>query len=127
MSNSHPASAEGLVKSIQQIGLELAFVDPIAENSVEPLRSLVSALDAKIGEDGPAPIRAALAAARGWLGEGAAADGTLTDHAIANLKAWHLWLTSALDAWEQGGPIPAAAGRGRPGGRAGRRRLPPPR
>ncbi|NCX99337.1 MAG: hypothetical protein EBX35_12365, partial [Planctomycetia bacterium] len=83
MSNSHPASAEGLVKSIRQIGLELAFVDPIAENSVEPLRSLVSSLEAKIGEDGPAPIRAAVAAARGWLGEGAAADGTLTAHSIA--------------------------------------------
>jgi len=108
MSSYQPASPEGLVKSIQQIGLELAFVDPIAENAVEPMRSLVSSLGAAIGEGGPPPILAAVAAARGWLDEGAAADGKLTEHSIANLKAWHLWLTSALDAWEQGGPIAAA-------------------
>ena len=69
MSSYAPASAEGLVKSVQQIGLELAFVDPVAENSVEPLLSLVSALGAAIGDHGPAPIRVAVAAARGWLDE----------------------------------------------------------
>ena len=107
MSSYAPASAEGLVKSVQQIGLELAFVDPVAENSVEPLLSLVSALEAAIGGHGPAPIRAAVAAARDWLDERAAADGQLTEETISSLKAWHLWVITALDAWEQGAALPA--------------------
>ena len=107
MSSYAPGSAEGLVKSVQQIGLELAFVDPVAENSVEPLLSLVSALGAAIGDHGPAPIRAAVAAARGWLDERAAADGQLSEETITSLKAWHLWVITALDAWEQGEALPA--------------------
>jgi len=107
MSSYAPASAEGLVKSVQQIGLELAFVDPVAENSVEPLLSLVSALGAAIGDHGPAPIRAAVAAARDWLDERAAADGQLTEETISSLKAWHLWVITALDSWEQGAALPA--------------------
>jgi len=106
MSSYAPASAEGLVKAVQQIGLELAFVDPVAENSVEPLLSLVSALGAAIGDHAPAPIRAAVAAARGWLDERATADGQLTEETITSLKAWHLWVTTALDAWEQGTALP---------------------
>ena len=95
------------MKLLQQIGLELAFVDPVQENGIAGLQTPITALPAAVGGDAPEPVLAALAAARRWLDERAAADGKLTDDVIAKLKEWHPWLISAVDAWEQGTEPPA--------------------
>ena len=107
MATNQPASSEEVVKLLQQIGLELAFVDPVQENGIAGLQTPITALPAAVGGDAPEPILAALAAARRWLDERAAADGKLTDDVIAKLKEWHPWLISAVDAWEQGTKPPA--------------------
>lgn len=108
MATDQPASSEEVVKLLQQIGLELAFVDPVQENGIAGLQSPITALFAAVGGDAPEPVLAALAAARRWLDERAAADGKLTDDVIAKLKEWHPWLISAVDAWEQGTKLPAS-------------------
>ena len=107
MATNQPASSEEVVKLLQQIGLELAFVDPVQENGIAGLHTPITALPAAVGGDAPEPVLAALAAARKWLDERAAADGKLTDEVIAKLKEWHPWLISAVDAWEQGTKLPA--------------------
>jgi len=107
MATNQPASSEEVVKLLQQIGLELAFVDPVQENGIAGLQTPITALPAAVGGDAPEPVLAALAAARRWLDERAAADGKLTDDVIAKLKEWHPWLISAVDAWEQGTEPPA--------------------
>jgi two-component system chemotaxis sensor kinase CheA len=107
MATDQPASSEEVVKLLQQIGLELAFVDPVQENGIAGLQTPIAALFAAVGGKAPEPVLAALTAARQWLDERAAADGKLTDDAIAKLKEWHPWLISAVDAWEQGTEPPA--------------------
>ena len=107
MATNQPASSEEVVKLLQQIGLELAFVDPVQENGIAGLQTPITALPAAVGGDAPEPVLAALTAARRWLDERAAADGKLTDDVIAKLKEWHPWLISAVDAWEQGTKLPA--------------------
>jgi two-component system chemotaxis sensor kinase CheA len=108
MATDQPASSEEVVKLLQQIGLELAFVDPVQENGIAGLKTPIASLSAAVGGDAPEPVLAALAAARQWLDERAAADGKLTDEVIAKLKEWHPWLISAVDAWEQGTKLPAS-------------------
>ena len=107
MATDQPASSEEVVKLLQQIGLELAFVDPVQENGIAGLKTPIASLSAAVGGDAPEPVQGALAAARQWLDERAAADGKLTDEVIAKLKEWHPWLISAVDAWEQGTKLPA--------------------
>jgi two-component system chemotaxis sensor kinase CheA len=108
MATDQPASSEEVVKLLQQIGLELAFVDPVQENGIAGLKTPIASLSAAVGGDAPEPVQGALAAARQWLDERAAADGKLTDEVIAKLKEWHPWLISAVDAWEQGTKLPAS-------------------
>jgi len=107
MATDQPAPSDEVVKLLQQIGLELAFVDPVQENGIAGLQTPLAGLAAAVGGDAPAAILAAIAAARQWLDERAAADGKLTDALITKLKEWHPWLISAVDAWEQGTEPPA--------------------
>ena len=108
MATDQPASSEEVVKLLQQIGLELAFVDPVQENGIAGLKTPIASLSAAVGGDAPEPVQGAIATARQWLDERAAADGKLTDEVIAKLKEWHPWLISAVDAWEQGTKLPAS-------------------
>jgi len=93
---------------LQQVGLELAFVDTTRENGVDAFREQVLLLDEAIGADAPAPIQQAMAAARAWLDEMAAADGCFTEEAIATFNAWHPWLGTALASWASGQPCAEA-------------------
>lgn len=102
MATDQPASSEEVVKLLQQIGLELAFVDDVHENGIHGVQSLIDALFSAVGGDAPEPVAAAFSAARTWLDERAAADGKLTHETIAKLREWHPWLISAIDAWERG-------------------------
>ncbi len=104
---------------LQQLGLELAFVDTTRENGVAAFREQVLLLDEALGADAPAPIRQAMAAAEVWLDDLAAVDGCFTEEAIAAFNAWHPWLGTALASWANGKPcadapadwVTAAAGR----------------
>jgi two-component system chemotaxis sensor kinase CheA len=94
---------------LQQIGLELAFVDVDEENGIAGVReqvlALAAALDAAV--DVPEPVRQAVAAARCWLDERSAADARFTKETIAAFNAWHPWLGTALTAWAHGQPCAA--------------------
>jgi two-component system chemotaxis sensor kinase CheA len=94
---------------LQQIGLELAFVDVDEENGIAGVReqvlALAAALDAAV--DVPEPVRQAVAAARCWLDERSAADARFTKETIASFNAWHPWLGTALTAWAHDQPCAA--------------------
>ncbi|MFM7136228.1 MAG: chemotaxis protein CheA [Planctomycetota bacterium] len=92
---------------LQQIGLELAFVDPAQPDGIRGLAGLVASLAEAAGSGSPEPIATAIAAARGWLAERAAADSRFTNETIAAFHEWHPWLTNALSAWAAGHPLPA--------------------
>ena len=102
MATDPPASSDEVVKLLQQIGLELAFVDAVQENGIGGLQALISGLFFAVSGNAPEPVTAAVTAARSWLDERAAADGKLTAETIAKLREWHPWLISAIDAWERG-------------------------
>ena len=94
---------------LQQIGLELAFVDVAQENGIagmhEQVLSLAEALDSMA--EVPEPIRQAVAAARCWLDERSAVDARFTEETIASFNEWHPWLGTALAAWAHGQPCAA--------------------
>ena len=94
---------------LQQIGLELAFVDVAQENGIAGMHEQVLALAAALDSAAqvPEPIRQAVAAARGWLDERSAADARFTEETIASFNDWHPWLGTALAAWAHGQPCAA--------------------
>ena len=94
---------------LQQIGLELAFVDVDEENGIAGVREQVLALAAALdaAADVPEPVRQAVAAARCWLDERSAVDARFTTETIAAFNAWHPWLGTALTAWAHGQPCAA--------------------
>lgn len=89
---------------LQQIGLELAFVDATQENGIAGVREQLLALAAALGStaDVPEPIRQAVTAARSWLDERSAADSKFTAETITAFNEWHPWLATALTAWAHG-------------------------
>ena len=94
---------------LQQIGLELAFVDVAQENGIAGMREQVLALAAALDSTAevPEPIRQAVAVARCWLDERSAADARFTEETIASFNEWHPWLGTALAAWAHGQPCAA--------------------
>ena len=94
---------------LQQIGLELAFVDVAQENGIAGMHEQVLALAAALDSTAevPEPIRQAVAAARCWLDERSAADARFTEETIASFNEWHPWLGTALAAWAHGQPCAA--------------------
>ena len=94
---------------LQQIGLELAFVDVAQENGIAGMHEQVLAFAAALDSTAvvPEPIRQAVAAARGWLDERSAADARFTEETIASFNEWHPWLGTALAAWAHGQPCAA--------------------
>jgi two-component system chemotaxis sensor kinase CheA len=92
---------------LQQIGLELAFVDTEQENGVVVLHELLGQFAAALGSDAPEPIHQAVLAASRWLEGRVAVDGRFTAETIAALNAWHPWLASAVTAWHHGRPCAA--------------------
>ena len=94
---------------LQQIGLELAFVDVAQENGIAGMHEQVLALAAALDSaaEVPEPIRQAVAAARCWLDERSAADARFTEETIASFNEWHPWLGTALAAWAHGQPCAA--------------------
>jgi len=92
---------------LQQIGLELAFVDTEQKGGIAVMRDLVRRLSAGVGDDAPDAIRQAVATAGRWLDD-RAADGRFSEETIAALNGWHPWLGTALAAWAHGRPCPDA-------------------
>ena len=123
-------------KVIQQIGLELAFVDSVNENGIDGINELVRQLEAILGGEEPEQIRAGMDAVRQWIDERVAIDNKLSSVCITRLGDWQPWIDAAVMSWEyqlsyptfpEGwktpeGPPPAPVGNGAaavaPGGHA---------
>ena len=97
---------EAVDSLLQQIGLELAFVDAEQENGIRGVRDLVLSLEQAVGTAAPGPILQGVAAARAWLDDRAAVDSRFTRETIESFNQWHPWFTTALAAWVQGEKCP---------------------
>ena len=93
-------------KVIQQIGLELAFVDAVKENGADGINELVRQLESTLGEETPEPIVEAMATVRQWIDQRVAADNKLSSVTIARLGDWQPWVDAALMSWEYELPYP---------------------
>lgn len=93
-------------KVIQQIGLELAFVDAVKENGADGINELVRLLESALDEGTPEPIVAAMTTVRHWIDERVAADNKLSAVTIARLGDWQPWIDAALMSWEYELPYP---------------------
>ena len=87
-------------KVIQQIGLELAFVDSVKENGIDGINELVRQLEAILGGAAPEQIRAGMDAVRQWIDERIAIDNKLSSVCIARLVDWQPWIDAAVMSWE---------------------------
>ena len=87
-------------KVIQQIGLELAFVDSVKENGIDGINELVRQLEAILGGAEPEEIRAGMDAVRQWIDERVAIDNKLSSVCIARLGDWQPWIDAAVMSWE---------------------------
>ena len=101
----------GKVKNLlQQIALELAFVDPVQENGVDGIHDLLTQLAGLFagisGTAAPDFIQVAQRAAGRWIDERIAADSRLTAETIQRLHEWQPWMESAVTAWEYNLPCP---------------------
>ncbi|MCY3015430.1 MAG: chemotaxis protein CheA [Planctomycetota bacterium] len=87
-------------KVIQQIGLELAFVDSVNENGIDGINDLVRQLEAILGGEEPEQIRAGIDAVRQWIDERVAIDNKLSSVCITRLGDWQPWIDAAVMSWE---------------------------
>lgn len=87
-------------KVIQQIGLELAFVDSVKENGIDGINELVRQLEAILAGEEPEQIRAGMDAVRQWIDERVAIDNKLSRMCIARLGDWQPWIDAAVMSWE---------------------------
>jgi two-component system, chemotaxis family, sensor kinase CheA len=93
-------------KVIQQIGLELAFVDAVKENGVDGINDLVRQLESALDQETPEPIVEAMTTVRQWIDQRVAADNKLSAVTIARLGDWQPWVDAALMSWEYELPYP---------------------
>jgi hypothetical protein len=93
-------------KVIQQIGLELAFVDAIKENGADGINDLVRQLESALDQETPEPIVEAMTTVRQWIDERVAADNKLSAVTIARLGDWQPWIDAAMMSWEYELPYP---------------------
>ncbi len=105
-SPNDPKKATRMVEILDQLGVELAFVEPAKDIGLLPINSLLMDLEELVQSGGPPAIGAGLAAARRWLDETLDGSGKFTGESISNLTAWHAWMSSALRAWERGTNMP---------------------
>jgi len=94
-------------KLLQQIGLELAFVDSVKENGVDGINDLVKQLEGVLDGTEPEPIVSAMLAVRYWIDERVAADNRLSAVSIARMGDWQPWMDAAVMSWEYQLPYPA--------------------
>ena len=93
-------------KVIQQIGLELAFVDAVKENGADGINDLVRQLESALDQETPEPIVEAMTTVRQWIDQRVAADNKLSAVTIARLGDWQPWVDAALMSWEYELPYP---------------------
>jgi two-component system chemotaxis sensor kinase CheA len=91
---------------LEQLGVELAFVEPAKDTGLLPINSFIADLEELVQSGVPPAIGAGLSAARRWLDETLDGSGKFTTDAIRHFTAWHAWMSAALTAWERGSDMP---------------------
>ena len=96
-------ACERLRSLLEQVALELAFVDLAGDDQRRQLQDLLREL-AAVAEEAkpPAALCDGLETATGWL-----AAGPLTEATLARLSLWEPWLAEAITSWERGFELPA--------------------
>src|SRR5262245_14938608 len=106
---ANPVDAKTLTRAAEilgQLGVELAFVEPDQDTGLLPINSLVMDLEELAQPVAPPAVATGLSVARGWLDQTLDGSGRFTADSIRNFNEWHLWMSSALAAWEKGAAMP---------------------
>ncbi|MFM7205728.1 MAG: chemotaxis protein CheA, partial [Planctomycetaceae bacterium] len=90
---------------LQQIALELAFLDPRDTSEPAALRELVRRLGTAI-DDSDSILRDSVQRTLGWLSGTTGEAMRLSADALAWCNAWQPWMVEAVTAWERGQPLP---------------------
>jgi two-component system chemotaxis sensor kinase CheA len=90
---------------LQQIALELAFIDPRGTSDPAALRELVRKLGTAV-DTADAALRESVQQAHGWLSGTMGETTRLAPDALARYNAWQPWMVEAVTAWERGQPLP---------------------
>lgn len=96
-----PAAVTAASHLLQQIALELAFVDPRGTSDAAALRELVRQLGDALDAAEPALADAARRVL-GWLGDAP----RLAPDVVARCNAWQPWMVEAVTAWGRDRPLP---------------------
>lgn len=96
-----PVAVTAASRLLQQIALELAFVDPRGTSDAAALRELIRQLGDAL--DAAAPTLADSARrVLGWLGDAVRLDPAV----IERCNAWQPWMVEAVTAWDRDRPLP---------------------
>src|SRR4051812_48148024 len=93
------------IEILDQVGVELSFVEPDKDTGLLPINSFV--MDLEELAEFPPTMAAAIADARRWLDETLDGSGKCTREFIHNFTAWHAWMMAAVKAWQRGADGPA--------------------
>jgi two-component system chemotaxis sensor kinase CheA len=89
-----------------QLGEELAFVAPDQDAGLLPINRFIMDLEELAERDVPPSMTAGLKLARAWLDQTLDGPGKFTKESIVHFNVWHTWMTSVLQAWENGTAMP---------------------
>jgi two-component system chemotaxis sensor kinase CheA len=98
-----PGNAARAAAMLEQLALDLAFVQPDVTPAAT-IRSIVVGID-EACTAAPQPMRQAIAACLRWLAP-VGDRGPLSVDMIRDLNAWQPWMVSAALAWERQQPCP---------------------
>ena len=101
MTPDQSATAEHALKLLRLISLELAFVDPHAQNPAEELRRLLGELEQAVAVHAPQAIRDLAVAARSRVEVSPGVAATLNSDAIVHLHDWQPRMEEAVLAWSR--------------------------
>jgi len=96
-----PAAVTAASHLLQQIALELAFVDPRGTSDAAALRELVRQLGDALDAAEPALADSARRVL-GWLGDAP----RLAPDVVERCNAWQPWMVEAVTAWDRDRPLP---------------------
>ena len=96
-----PAAVTAASHLLQQIALELAFVDPRGTSDAAALRELVRQLGDALDAAEPTLADAARRVL-GWLGDAP----RLAPDVVERCNAWQPWMVEAVTAWDRDRPLP---------------------
>lgn len=104
-SKSNPAETIGSL--IHKLALELSFVEPGKDNGLLPINCFLAEVEDLVrSQSVPSEIAAATLQARQWIDRLFETTAQFDAPTIQNFSKWQIWMSTAVEQWQNGEPCP---------------------